>query len=149
MADIDDETLSQFAYLWDGSDPGWVVHGHYQHQSAVRILLPEHGIDLHFLKTLRKLFPDIAHESPGELRARLDMAGCFDCGIMESRDVHALQRKCAEAGIIMASEDRSLITHRLVNERRNTALPIEDAALAFLLGEEALRRGLPSRHSTN
>jgi hypothetical protein len=149
MSELDADALSEYAYLWDGSDPGWAVHSHYHHQEAVRILLPENGVDLHFVKTLRSLSPDIAHEPPAALRDRLEIAGCFDCGIMESRDAYALRRKCAEAGIIMASEGCSLVIHRLVNERRNSALLIEDEALAFALGEEALRRGVPSRHSTN
>jgi hypothetical protein len=56
MRELDTETLAKYAYLWDGSDPGWVVCGHYQDQAAVRILLPEQGIDSHFLKILRSLF---------------------------------------------------------------------------------------------
>jgi hypothetical protein len=149
MRELDAETLAKYACLWDGSDPGWVVHGHYQDQAAVRILLPEHGVDPHFLKTLRGLFPDIAHEPPAALHARLIATGCFDCGILESPDFHDLQRKCAKAGLRMEMNDRSLILHRLVNERRQSTLHLEEDALAFLLGEEALRRGVPSRHSTN
>lgn len=149
MRELDAETLAKYAHLWDGSDPGWVVHGHYQHQQAVRILLPEQGVDSHFLKTLRNVLPEIAHESPAMLRARLIAADCFDCGILESRDVHDLRQKCAKAGLRMESRDRSLIRHRLVNERRDSTLHIEDEALAFMLGEEALRRGVPLRHSTN
>jgi hypothetical protein len=149
MRELDAETLAKYAYLWDGSDPGWVVRGHYQHQQAVRILLPEQGVDSHFLKTLRGLLPGMAHESPGSLRARLIATGCLDCGILESRDVHDLRQKCAKAGLRMETRDRSLIRHWLVNERRNSTLHIEDDALVFMLGEEALRRGVPSRHSTN
>lgn len=149
MRELDAETLAKYAYLWDGSDPGWVVHGHYQDQATVRILLPEQGIDAYFLKTLRSLFPDIAHESPAALRARLEMTGCFDCGILESRDAHDLGQKCAKVGLRMESQDRSMIRHRIVNVRRNSTLHIEDDVLAFMLGEEALRRGVPSRHSTN
>jgi hypothetical protein len=64
MSELDADALSEYAYLWDGSDPGWAVHSHFHHQEAVRILLPENGADLHFVKTLRNVLPEIAHESP-------------------------------------------------------------------------------------
>lgn len=148
MSDPDAELFSKYAYLWDGSDPGWAVDEHIENRSHVRILLPENGIDARFLNALRRMFPQLAHDAPPALRSRLEATGGFDCGTMDNTNAYALRRKCLAAGLRFDSEDRTLIRHFFINERRNAVLFIDDAMLAIRVGAEAIRRGLPSRIST-
>lgn len=149
MRELDAETLAKYAYLWDGSDPGWVVMIHIQNQSSIRILAPDDGADARFMKTLRSVVPDLAHENPHSLRARINAAGGYDCGVMDGLVAYELRRKLVAAGLRISSEDRTRISHLFVNEHRNSALIIEDDGLACLIGAEAVLRGMPSRHSTN
>lgn len=148
MSDSDAEVFSEYAYLWDGSDPGWTVDGHIEDRAHVRILLPEKGIDADFLNALRRTFPQLAHDAPHTLRSGLEATGGFDCGTMDSTNAYALRRKCLAAGLRFDSQDRTLIRYFFINERRNAVLFIDDAMLAIRVGAEAIRRGLPSRLST-
>jgi hypothetical protein len=148
MIDPDAEIFSKYAYLWDGSDPGWTVDGHIEDRAHVRILLPENGIDARFLNVLRRTFPQLAHDAPSALRSRLEATGGFDCGTMDGTSAYALRRKCLAAGLRFNSEDRTLIRYFFINEQRNAVLFIDDAKLAIRVGAEAIRRGLPSRVST-
>lgn len=145
--DIPDD-VARFHRLWDGSEPGWVVHVHHEDAATIWIPIPAEGITPTFFKAVRSLLSGFSAMSTSEFRARLNADGGIATGVLDGMDAEYIYRKGLAAGLALERHDRSLKFYRIFNERTNCTLQIQDDELRCLVAEEAIRRGVRIREST-
>lgn len=138
--------LSEFTYIWDGTDPGWVVSRHTEDRECLSVVVPD-GAGLRELKAMRAVIPELAAASAAHVIA-LKGALNFDLGEYESAIARQLKRLCETRGLTIHSEAKQLIRYGLFNELRSVCCIIEDEELNRAVAEHAIHRGVELREST-
>lgn len=142
------ENVEPFARLWNGSEPGWTVHVHREHAATVWVPIPGGELSPSSFRALRALFSEHWAMSTSEFRERLMALGGIESNILDGIDAEDLHQQCGRAGFEAEKRDLSRTFYRLINERTNVSLSIDDDDLNTRVAEEAIRRGLPRREST-
>lgn len=140
--------VARFDHLWNGSEPGWVVHVHHDDSATIWIPIPAEGITPAFFKAIRSVLPQYAAMSTSELRTRLVADGGIETDVLDGHDAYDLHLACIRAGLDAERRVRATTSYRLINEATNIAKIIEDDDLNRRVAEEAIRRGLKVREST-
>ena len=91
--------------------------------------------------------PDLAERAAAEVLALLRGKTEFGLGEFESSSAKVLCKQCKALGLRVASRGYEAISFSLINERSKACLLIEDSATSRDVAEEAMKRGLPIRHS--
>ncbi|UOV09001.1 hypothetical protein MUU77_01385 [Pseudoxanthomonas sp. F37] len=138
--------LSDFKYIWDGTDPGWVVHRRTEDREHLSIVFPD-GADLLDLKAMRAVLPELAAASAVDVMA-LNGALSFDLGEHESSIARRLKELCASRQLTIRSEAQQFVRYGVVNELRRVYCIIEDNELNRAVAEHAIHQGVPVREST-
>lgn len=66
----------------------------------------------------------------------------------ESRAARELRKRCETAGLRAVFSPCQAVNHCLINEQTKIFFLIEDHSIGEMVAEEAIRQGLPLRHST-
>jgi hypothetical protein len=134
--------------LWNGLEPGWVVVRHTEDRARLRVMFSESGPTISEVKSLRAVIPSLAEKSAAMVLASLKEGTEFDLGDFESSAARRLRMECQAQGLRVADQEYQTVHHSLINELSKTFLLIEDTETNEAVAEEAIKRGLPVRHST-
>jgi hypothetical protein len=142
------DTVSQFARLWNGSEPGWVVQRHVEDRVELIVLFSYEGPTTREVVALRRVAQDLATKSASEVLLSLKAARSYCLGTVESSRARKLRAECESLGLRLAARGRAITGYSIVNEQTAAYLLIEDAPTLQALAQEAIKRGLPVREST-
>ena len=143
------KTSEDFSRLWNGSEPGWVVVRHTEDRERLQVVFANNGgPTVPEVKALRSVIPALAKQSASEVLANLRGTSELSLGEHESSAARKLRSQCEELGLRVNGQAHQAVSHSLINELLKVYLVIEDAATCSAIAEEAIKRGLPIRHST-
>jgi hypothetical protein len=142
-----DDSLAEYEYLWDGSEPGWTIQQRDESRARVSVVFETDSPSVNELKKLRQVFPGYSDIPLSELKASLQGRNDHEIGDFESSEVHEMASNCDKAGLVLRIDAYQHRTYLPVNEITSIALIIEDDDLAKAVAEHAIERGLPVRHS--
>ncbi|MBB5205378.1 hypothetical protein HNQ51_002697 [Inhella inkyongensis] len=141
------KATENYSRLWDGSEPGWVVVRHTEDREALHVVFSRSGPTMFEIKALRSVIPTLAEKRAIEVLASFKGMLEFSVGEFESSAARKLRRQFETAGLQVASKAYRVVSHSLINELSKVYLLIEDAAKSEEVAEEAIKQGLPIRHS--
>jgi hypothetical protein len=137
---------AQYRYLWDGSEPGWVLALVSRQYVKLYLNFDKAGPTVKEIKSLRLVVPTYGELSATEAFTKLRGKASLDLGEFESREGRHIAASCRRQGLVVTEivEDRS--GYLPINELTNIVLVIEDNVLSQQVSDEALRNGLVVRH---
>ena len=141
------KTVENFSHLWNGAEPGWVVVRHMEDREKLQVLFAISGPTLSEVKALRAVAPAFKDKPSGEVFAQLKGLPEFSLGEFESTAARKLRAQCEAHNLHVVSHAYQATSHSLINELSKIFLLIEDDAMSGAVTEEAIRQGLPIRHS--
>ena len=139
-------TLETYAYLWDGSEPGWKLHWTSCLMWRIRIVFSGLRPTTSELRALRKLLPELRALTVREAVTTLSAKSHYDLpepvgNIEKGRIVNRANALGLEA--VTTVEDCSLG----LPVRGGMMLLIEDDAIARQVCERMKAAGVPMEHS--
>jgi hypothetical protein len=140
------DAVKDYAYLWDGSQAGWVLLKINQQALKVTIRVAAGGPTLRDVAATRAALPAYAALPPSEAFAALKGRPLVPLGTFDSEEGRRLAEKCRQHGLTVETEGEDRSRNLLVNEQGSHALVIEDDELAALVCQEALSQGIQVRH---
>ena len=140
--------IENFTRLWSGSEPGWVVVRHTEDRELLEVVFHSSTASLQEVKALRTVVPALSEKPAAEVMAALKGKAKFSLGELESNAARSLRKQCETLGLRVVGQSYQAVSHSLINELSKAYLLIEDAATNQLVAEEAIKQGLPLRHST-
>ncbi|WP_312316100.1 hypothetical protein [Stenotrophomonas sp.] len=135
------DELEQFAYLWDGSEPDWVL---VETDSYVlpQLVFATTGPTLAQVSVARGLLPELGTQSSAEAFKYMRGQSCVPLERRTAAAAEVLAAQCLKVGLSL--EWVPVPGKRLLPVRSSTsALIIEDDELAAAVVSEAVRRGVP------
>lgn len=141
MGDVD-----SFSHLWDGTDLGWVLVQTYKQTIQLSLVFQDGDPSVQDVKAARKVIPFLASLSAKEALSHLRGKASFDIGEFDSREARSIVHACRALDLSIIEHVHDKSTCFFLNEIKNTVAVIEDTLLHHKVVEEALRRGLPTRH---
>lgn len=138
--------VEDYRFLWDGSEPGWVLVHVSRQTVKLSLVFGDKGPDLRQVKAIRKVVLAYAALPASEALASLRGKPSIDLGEFESREARSLARDCRDLGLVVEEEVIDHSGYSLFNERTKIRLRIEDDALARQVCEEARSRKLPVQY---
>jgi hypothetical protein len=138
----------EYEYLWDGSDPGWVVCQHDEDREELRVVFAQGQPSLEEIRALRSVISEWRSRSAGEILAALRGQAGLLLGDFESGEAWALRGKCEAAGLRLERRGTHRLSYRFINKRTGRGLMIEDEMIAHAVAKEAIERGLTVSYST-
>jgi hypothetical protein len=139
--------FASYEHLWNGAETGWVVHRHLESRVEVTVVFGEQGASMQDVRALRSAVPQYGAQSA--MGALLSIRGkkSLVLGDFESREARELKQQCESMGLRIHGRGYQLTSDSLINETTRMHLLIEDEAVQRIVVQEALRHGLPLRHS--
>ena len=139
-------TLEAYAYLWDGSEPGWKLHWTNRQLWRIRIVFSGSQPTTSEIRALRKLLPELRALSARDAVTTLRTAPHYDLpdpvGNIEMRSV-VDRAKALDLEAEATVEDHSCG----VPIRDDRMLIIEDDAIAREICERMKAAGVPVEHT--
>jgi hypothetical protein len=140
------ETPNDFAFLWDGTQPGWVLLRVNRQKVSVVIKFPAGSPTLREIAAVRAAVPDFAKMSTEGVFTSLKGQSYLALGDFDSKEARWLAEKCKQRGLTVEIAAVDASGYLPFNEQTKHSLIIEDDDLARSVYEEALARGIPVRH---
>ena len=141
------DSTENFAHLWNGSEPGWVVVRHTEDREKLQVVFAPSGPTMPEVKAIRSAVPALTDKATCEVLALLRGLPKFDLGDFESNAARTLRKKCEAVGLRVTSHAYQAVSDSLINELSKMYLLIEDDAKSKQVAEEAIKQGLPIRQS--
>lgn len=141
--------LKAYSRLWDGSEPGWTVVRHTRDRERISVVFAQNGATIADIKALRTVVSDLQAKTASEALAELKGHAEVLLGEFESRAARALRERCETVGLRVVSHPLRTTRDSLINEQSKRFLLIEDDSLGQAVAQEAIKQGLPLRHSTS
>ena len=139
------EQAKQYQYLWDGSQPGWVLkrsHGHYVDLSLTfNFSGPSNGE----LMAVRRAVSEYKSLPFSEVIAQLRDRQSLPLGRFVSDEARAIVAACRQEGLCVAEEVINAARYVPTNEITGTVLLIEDDVVANQVFSFAVQNGVPVR----
>lgn len=140
--------LKNYSRLWDGSEPGWTVVRHTEDRERITVVFAQEGATVAEMKALRSVDPSLQAKPAVTVLAELKGQTELSLGEFESRAARELRKRCETAGLRVVFSPCQAVNHCLINEQTKIFFLIEDHSIGEMVAEEAIRQGLPVRHST-
>lgn len=138
--------LRDFAYIWDGTQKGWVLLRINRHSVSLTVTFGSGGPTLRDVASMRSAVPSLGALSPSEALAAVKGKGAVPLGAFDSDEGRRLKKKCLDHGLELNEEKKDLSRYLPFNEVTSRSLLIEDDRLAQQVCQEALARGVPVKH---
>lgn len=139
------EEIRSYQYLWDGSQPGWVLtrlNGTYVELS---LMFEQTGPSAQELMAVRRSVPEFKSLPLNQVIERLRGRSNFFLGRFESRQASRVAEACCNEGLSVLEKIPDAPRFLPTNERTNSVLIIEDDELAMRVYDSALQHGIPVR----
>lgn len=135
--------MREYEYLWNGTEPGWVVLCVRKQRLALSLAFSREGPTVQDIKAMRSVLPEYSLLSATEVMSRLRGKALIDLGRFESREGRRIVVACREKGLEVQELVQDGPVYHLFNEQTKHALIIEDDLLAKEVLEAALNFGMP------
>ena len=137
---------SDYSYLWDGSQSGWVLLRVNHQTLAVVVTFSAGGPTLREVAAMRATVPAFAAMPPSDAFASLKGRSRVSLGDFESKEGRNLATRCKQNGLVVevAATDKS--SYLPFNEQSNQCLIIEDNFLAEQICQQAISQGIRVKH---
>jgi hypothetical protein len=142
----DSDSVSQYRYLWDGSQPGWTLVRIYGERVELALAFSAEGPSTREVMSIRKVVPTFKSMPLSEVIEQLRGQQIFMLGQFETREARTLRQSCSEEGLTVTQKVNDVPRYILANELTNRALIIDDDELAKQVHDAALRHQIPVRH---
>lgn len=136
------KTVQDYAYLWDGSQKGWVLLRINRQSLSLTVIFGSGGPTLRDVASMRSAVPTYGAMPPSDAFAALKGKAAVALGTFNSDEGRRLRKTCAMHGLEVLAETVDLSSYLPFNEATNRGLLIEDDRLAQQVREEALARGV-------
>jgi hypothetical protein len=135
-----DPRVADYAFLWDGSDPGWTVQYWHFHTAVLIVRFPRPA-DARIVAALRLRLPELRARTARDVLAELRGTTRYvvDASLYEAR---RLAERFDDSGFTLELGRDGYVRRVLYNRLEDRALRIEDDALAALVCACAVERGL-------
>ncbi len=135
-------SLSEYSFLWDGTEPGWTIHVMWRNEHDVCVVFGEAGPSVAELAKLRQLVDAYRALSAREAHTRFASKPRVTVGRKSAIEAHQLAHRAKALGLTVELEGHCTTSHLPVNELTNVALIIEDDDEAERVCKEAIARGV-------
>ena len=135
-----------FSYLWDGSQPGWLLLRTNRANISITVSFSAGGPTLSEVAAMRKAVPTFSAMTPSSALASLKGQNKVPLGNFDSKEGLALANRCKQNGLTveLISTDKS--GYLPMNEQNNQCLIIEDDILAEQVFQMAISQGIRVKH---
>lgn len=140
---------AEYSYLWDGSEPGWVVLEHTRDEAEVLVAFGVDGPTLAEIKALRSVSAALKILPAADVFKQLRGLRAFSLGVHESRVSRKLQLDCQSMGLRVSALPAQQVQRSLINTLTKRFLLIEDDQTCKAVVADALANGLQIVHSQN
>ncbi len=135
-----------YAYLWNGSQPGWVLLRISRQTHSIAITFAAGGPTLREVATLRSVAPSFSAMPASEAFAALKGKSRVALGEFESMEGRLLAERCKLHGLTVESTVNDKSGHLPFNEKDNQCLLIEDNTLSEAVCQRAISQGIRVKH---
>lgn len=140
------KALQDFAYVWNGTQQGWVLLRTNRQSMSLTVTFGEGGPNLKDVAAMRSAVAKFGAMPPSDAFAALKGQAAVALGTFASEEGRRLKNKCSQHGLNIMTEPVDLSSYLLFNVVTNRALLIEDEFLAEQVHQEALARGILVKH---
>lgn len=138
---------ADYSYLWDGTEPGWVVLEHTRDEAEVLIAFGVDGPTLAEVKALRSVFTVLKTMPAADALKQLKGLRSYSLGVHESRVARKLLLDCQLKGLKVSDLPAQEVRCSLINTLTKRFLLIEDEQACRAVVADALANGLRIVHS--
>ena len=138
--------MQRFTYLWDGSQPGWVLQRFSGNAIDLSLTFAATGPSNQEMMAVRRTIQEYASAPLGQLIAQLRGRQTLPLGRFDAKSAHQIAAACRDAGLHVLETVIDLSRCIPVNELTGHVLAIEDDALAQQVHAAALAHGIAVRH---
>lgn len=141
------EQVESYAYLWDGSDPGWVLNHLYGHYIDLSLTFGPTGPSNRELMAVRRTV--LAYKSLPVIQVSAQLRGSLSLslGRFMSDQARMIASECRKVGLRVVEKVINAPRFVLTNEIAGTIMLIEDDLLANEIFAAAIHHGVPVRHT--
>jgi len=140
------DEIQQYQYLWDGSQPGWVLTRLCGSHVDLSLTFGSAGPSNQELMALRRTISDYKSLPLSQVAGRLRGSRLLSLGRFEPKEARTLTLICRQEGLNVVEEIVDAPKYLLTNEITKMALVIEDDELAEAVRVAALRHGVVVRN---
>ncbi|WFF83319.1 hypothetical protein [Delftia tsuruhatensis] len=140
---------AEYSYLWDGSEPSWVVVEHTRDEAEVLVAFGVDGPTLAEIKALRSVSAVLKTSSAADVLKQLRGLRSFSLGVHESRVARKLLLDCQSMGLKVSDLPAQEVHRSLINTLTKRFLLIEDEQVCRAVVADAIANGLQIVHSQN
>lgn len=140
------EAAERYKYLWDGSEPGWVLIRMNRETTLLTVEFQSDSPSPSEIKTLREVVPSFRCLSATEAFTRLRGTKFSEIGEFESREAQQITKACRLRGMKLLERVIDHSDYLPFNENRKSGLIIDDNELCKKVCELAIRNGVPVKH---
>lgn len=138
-------SIERYSYLWDGSEPGWVLNQTHGQDIALMLLFERGEPSTSEMKAIRLAVPAYREMTVSQAVAELRGKSRIDLGDFEPGEARQIAAACQNHGLTVQERIIDRSGYLIFNEKTSTCLLIENDRLGNAVKEEALRRGVPVR----
>lgn len=140
---------AEYSYLWDGTEPGWVVLEHTRDEAEVLVAFGVDGPTLAEIKALRSVSAALKILPAADVFKQLRGLRSFSLGVHESRVARKLRLDCHSMGLKLFDLPAQEVHRSLINSLTKRFLLIEDEQASRVAVADALANGVRIVHSQN
>jgi hypothetical protein len=146
---VSSKEIRSYQYLWDGSQPGWVLTRLYGSYVEVSLKFGQTGPTTRELMAVRRSVSEFKSLPLNQVIEQLRGHPILFLGRLESRQARGIAAACRSEGLNVLEKAIDAPRFLPTNEITNSVLVIEDDELAKCVYESALQHGIPVRHVEN
>lgn len=140
--------FSEYKYLWDGTEKGWVLERFDRDLIEIEILFSNSGPSIKEIQALRSAIPEYSHRKIQEVFSDLQGLSKLWIGEFESIEGRRIVKACEKEKIRVRIKERVETHFMPVNKITQMALVIEDESLALEVAKEGMRQGMEVEYIT-
>jgi hypothetical protein len=140
------EQIKTYQYLWDGSQPGWVLNRLYGHYVDLSLTFSPGGPSNGELMAVRRTVLEYKSRSLSEVVLALRGRQALPLGRFLSDEAREIATACRHEGLAVLEDIIETPRYVLRNEITGIGLLIEDNALKTQVCAAAVQNGVPVRH---
>ncbi len=138
--------ILKYQYLWDGSQPGWVLIRFNGNYVDLSLKFEPSGPSPQEMMAIRRTVSEFKSLPLHQVIAQLRGSTAYKLGRFESREARRIAENCSKEGLNVMQVVDDAARFLPTNEITNRALLIEDDELAKRVYDLALKHGIPVRH---
>ncbi|KAA3602603.1 hypothetical protein ACUDTJ_08585 [Stenotrophomonas pavanii] len=141
------DSVNEYAYVWDGSDPGWTLNLRRRQYAELALVFAASGPSVKEIVALRSALPAYAARSAAEILSALRGCQRVALGTHLAFEAKGIASRCRGAGLTVEWVAREVSRYMLSNNVTGSWLIIEDNGLARSVYDRAMREGIRVVHT--